>query len=123
MKEIFLKELKTIKDQPLDIQLHLLREKLQYLMLSIMDKRGYFSKIIFVGGTALRILFDIRRFSEDLDFSLDIRQHKKIDFHSLTQDLQKDLLIYNFPTEIKQKTEGAVNNCFFKFPDLLYELS
>ena len=123
MREIFLKELKTLKDYPPDLQLHFLREKLQYLMLSIMDHRGYFSKIIFVGGTALRILFDIKRFSEDLDFSLDMTHHKKIDFPSLVQNLQKDLLTYGFPTEIKQKTEGAVQNCFFKFTDLLYELS
>lgn len=123
MREIFLKEFKKLEKIPLDIKLHFIRERLQYLMLSTMDKRGYFSKIIFMGGTALRILFDVKRFSEDLDFSLDIRHHKTMNFTSIVQSLQKDLLDYGFSTEIKQKTEGAVQSCYFKFTEILHELS
>ena len=29
-----------------------------------------FNNLAFVGGTALRVLYDLRRYSEDLDFSL-----------------------------------------------------
>ena len=120
MKDIFLQEL---QNKPQDLKLHLLREKLQHLILHIIDQNNYFSKIIFLGGTALRVLFNTKRFSEDLDFSFDITQHKKLDFDLLVKDIQKNLSDYGFRTETRKKTEGAVNNCFFKFPDILYQLS
>jgi len=47
-----------------------LREYLQLLILQILDEKGCFRNIAFLGGTALRILYDLKRFSEDLDFSL-----------------------------------------------------
>ncbi|MEW6042503.1 MAG: nucleotidyl transferase AbiEii/AbiGii toxin family protein, partial [Elusimicrobiota bacterium] len=46
------------------------REFLQLLALKIIFDRQYFNKLAFVGGTSLRVLFGVRRYSEDLDFSL-----------------------------------------------------
>jgi len=39
-----------------------LREYLQLLVLKIIDEKGYFRNLAFVGGTALRILYKLRRF-------------------------------------------------------------
>jgi predicted nucleotidyltransferase component of viral defense system len=47
-----------------------LRELIQIQTLKIIDQQGFSKDIAFVGGTALRILYDLNRFSEDLDFSL-----------------------------------------------------
>jgi predicted nucleotidyltransferase component of viral defense system len=47
-----------------------LREIIQIQTLKIIDQQGFSKNIAFVGGTALRILYDLNRFSEDLDFSL-----------------------------------------------------
>jgi len=53
-----------------EVKIHIVREFLQVLILKILYDKGYFKNLAFVGGTALRVLYDVRRFSEDLDFSL-----------------------------------------------------
>ncbi|MCK5795636.1 MAG: nucleotidyl transferase AbiEii/AbiGii toxin family protein, partial [Deltaproteobacteria bacterium] len=51
-------------------RLNLLREYLQAFALRSLHESEAFMKIAFVGGTALRFLHGLPRFSEDLDFSL-----------------------------------------------------
>lgn len=46
-------------------KVNLVREFLQVLCLKSIDEKGFFKQMAFVGGTALRILFHMRRFSED----------------------------------------------------------
>jgi predicted nucleotidyltransferase component of viral defense system len=46
----------------------MLREYLQCRILEIIYKSSISSKLIFIGGTALRIVHQTQRFSEDLDF-------------------------------------------------------
>ena len=46
------------------------RELVQLLCLKIFDEHKFFDHLAFTGGTALRVVFGMRRFSEDLDFSL-----------------------------------------------------
>ena len=52
-------------------RLNVLREYLQALVLRSLHESEAFQCIAFVGGTALRLLYGLPRFSEDLDFSLD----------------------------------------------------
>ena len=47
------------------------REYLQVRILNGMQKAGAFIPLAFHGGTALRFLYGLRRFSEDLDFALE----------------------------------------------------
>ena len=47
-----------------------LREILQELALLGLWRAKFFEKAAFYGGTSLRILYGMERFSEDLDFSL-----------------------------------------------------
>jgi predicted nucleotidyltransferase component of viral defense system len=47
---------------------YLLREYLQYRLLEIIYSSPFAEKLVFLGGTCLRIVHDNRRFSEDLDF-------------------------------------------------------
>ena len=51
--------------------LNRLREYLQTLILASLHDCEAFRSLAFVGGTALRILYGLPRFSEDLDFSLE----------------------------------------------------
>jgi predicted nucleotidyltransferase component of viral defense system len=48
----------------------LVREYLQARILQSLQDRGVFLSWAFLGGTALRFLYSIPRFSEDLDFSV-----------------------------------------------------
>ena len=41
-----------------------LREYLQLLILKILDEQGFFQHLAFLGGTALRILYNLERFSD-----------------------------------------------------------
>jgi predicted nucleotidyltransferase component of viral defense system len=47
-----------------------LREIMQEIALAGLQRSGFFEKVAFYGGTALRIFHGLPRFSEDLDFSL-----------------------------------------------------
>jgi len=52
-------------------RLNVLREYMQVLVMRSLHESEAFQCIAFVGGTALRFLYGLPRFSEDLDFSLD----------------------------------------------------
>ena len=47
-----------------------LREIMQEIALAGLERSGFFEKAAFYGGTALRVLYKLDRYSEDLDFSL-----------------------------------------------------
>ena len=49
---------------------HILREILQEIALFALARAGFFKDGVFHGGTSLRIVHGLRRFSEDLDFVL-----------------------------------------------------
>ncbi len=53
-----------------DDVLSALREIMQEVALAGLSRTNFFEKAAFYGGTALRIFYDLDRFSEDLDFSL-----------------------------------------------------
>lgn len=50
-------------------RLNVLRELLQWEVIASLYKSEAFSRVAFIGGTSLRLLHGLGRFSEDLDFS------------------------------------------------------
>lgn len=73
-----------MKEQALEIvaniadpgeKLNRLREYLQAFALRSLHESEAFQCLSFVGGTALRFLYNLPRFSEDLDFSLEKAQN------------------------------------------------
>ncbi|MDA1021519.1 MAG: nucleotidyl transferase AbiEii/AbiGii toxin family protein [Cyanobacteria bacterium] len=120
---MILEELKEVIKQSSnnETQTALLREYLQLIILDIISKRGYFKNIAFVEGTALRILYKINRYSEDLDFSLINNDHYHFD--DMINVITKELQLRNIITDNKVKKQiGAVRSCFFRFKGLLYDL-
>lgn len=97
-----------------------LREYLQLYILKILDEKGYFHDLAFVGGTALRIIYDLKRFSEDLDFSL--IKAKKFSATKLAQDIERELKLVNCDVIVKCKENKTVAVIWFKFPKLLAAL-
>lgn len=49
------------------------REILQHVVLAALSRSDFFEHASFYGGTALRILYGLPRYSEDIDFSLNAR--------------------------------------------------
>jgi predicted nucleotidyltransferase component of viral defense system len=108
------------QDMAANDRLNITREFLQILCLKTMSDKNFFEHIAFVGGTSLRIIFGLKRFSEDLDFSL----LKKRGFHiaRLDDQLHHSFSLYGLELETKVKSEGNVQNIMMKFPGLLKEL-
>lgn len=101
-------------------KLNLSREFLQILILKIMNDKGMFESHAFVGGTCLRVLYDLRRFSEDLDFSLVDKEGP--DITQVYEELKKALYLYGFECEARPRSVGAVSGMMIKFSGLLKEL-
>jgi predicted nucleotidyltransferase component of viral defense system len=118
MKEVLLDKIRKLGSA--EEKYNVAREFLQELILQIMDRSGYFSGLAFVGGTALRILYDLLRFSEDLDFCLINKRGFKFD--RLLAAIRKELELNGFEIEISRGKDRTVLSEFIKFKGLLYEL-
>ncbi len=104
-------------------KLNRLREELHHLILQEADRKGAFNQICFVGGTALRILHGLDRFSEDLDFSLSLQNKNLFQLETLSKAVVKSLEGYGFDCHIERlKTERNVQSCLFAFRNLLHQL-
>jgi predicted nucleotidyltransferase component of viral defense system len=101
-------------------KIHIMREFLQLLILKVLYDRDYFKNLAFVGGTALRFLYGLRRFSEDLDFSV-IRE-KGYDFDIFLERIVFELGKAGLSLDIKKSTEGNVQSAMLKFRDILFPL-
>ena len=100
-----------------EMKINRLREALQLLCLKIMHDKGYFSKVAFVGGTALRVIYDMRRFSEDLDFS--VINKKDYNFSEIISTLEREFKLSGLELETKTKVAKTVQGSMLKFPKLL----
>lgn len=104
-------------------RLNLLREALHHLLLQEVDRKGAFSEICLVGGTALRILYGLDRFSEDLDFSTSSQMIKEFELESLARSVQHALEGFGLLCEVRKlKTEKTVQSCFFSFSEMLAQV-
>jgi hypothetical protein len=77
--------------------------------------------LAFHGGTALRILYLIPRYSEDLDFSLE-RERDKFDFGALVRAVQSELSAEGYDPVTRISKQRAVKGAFVRFAGILFEL-
>lgn len=93
-----------------------LREILQGLTLLGLWRAKFFEKGAFYGGSALRILYGLDRFSEDLDFSL-LSSDKEFDFSKYGTALEKELVAFGFNVRVETKAKhhrSAIHSAFLK---------
>lgn len=91
-----------------------LREILQEIVLRGLYDAGFFDHAVFYGGTALRILYGLPRFSEDLDFSL-LESDLSFDLAKYEKAVKERLLEYGFEVEIETKVKASkVQSAFLK---------
>lgn len=100
-------------------KLNILREYLQAYILSILRDAEFFQAAAFVGGTALRFLHDLPRFSEDLDFSLE--KKGGYSFADLLEKIKKELVAAGYEISMSCREEKTVQFAMIKFGGLLYE--
>lgn len=101
-----------------NVKLNTMREYLQAFILRILFKNNFFKHSAFLGGTCLRFIHSIKRFSEDLDFSLLDRQ--SFDFDSIIRPLSTELEDSGYPIKVKIK-KNSIYSALLKFPGILYE--
>ena len=103
-----------------DIQLY--KEYLELMVLDFLSSHSLIGKLTFIGGTALRLLRQIDRFSEDLVF--DCKNLSQEEFASLTDDVVRFLRRNGLPAVAKEKESDALTafRRTIQFPQLLYDL-
>jgi hypothetical protein len=97
-----------------------IREIAQEIILGGLSRVGFFKKAAFQGGTCLRILYGMERFSEDLDFVLKERESGFRLLAYLEESL-RELSIYGFEFSIidKKEADTAVQKRFLKDDSLV----
>ena len=96
----------------------ILVEYLQYELLDSLFKLKEATFLSFIGGTAIRMLQQSPRFSEDLDFD-----NFGLTFGQFEEALQKacsDMKTKGFLVEYRTVERGAYH-CYLKFPEILYK--
>jgi predicted nucleotidyltransferase component of viral defense system len=97
---------------------NILREYLQYKILEIIFNSKIANRLSFLGGTALRIVHENTRFSEDLDF--DNFKLSESDFTLLTKEIQNGLKMEGYEVEIRNVMKSAFR-CYIKLPRVLFD--
>ena len=110
-----------VKENPI-FKKYMLKEYVQLLILDFLSSLAYVEKITFIGGTNLRLVKGIDRFSEDLDF--DCKNFSERDFLKMTDDILVFLQRSGFRVETRDKQNEKLKafrrNIYF--PELLFEM-
>lgn len=97
-------EIKNINDQ-----INALKEIIQEIVLAGLSRGGFFNEAAFYGGTALRIFYNLDRFSEDLDFAL-VTKNKEFELSKFFVYIEKELKAYGINLEIHSKQKQINSN-------------
>lgn len=100
---------------------HLVREYLQARILGSLQRAGAMVPLAFHGGTALRFLYQIPRFSEDLDFALE-HSAGQYDFRRYLEKIRSDFTAENYAIDLRLNDLKVVHSAFVRFRGLLYEM-
>ena len=93
-----------------------LREILQEVALLGLWRAKFFEHAAFYGGTALRIMYGLDRFSEDLDFSL-LEPNSDFDISRFLSPLEDELRGFGFnirAEKVEKTANSAVQSAFLK---------
>ncbi|MBI3370784.1 MAG: nucleotidyl transferase AbiEii/AbiGii toxin family protein [Betaproteobacteria bacterium] len=96
-------------------QENVLQELMQHYVLSSLARAGMFAQAMFHGGTCLRIVYGMNRFSEGLDFLLK-RPDPGFRWQGYLQSVRKDCLQEGIAFEVQDKAQAGtpVRKAFLK---------
>lgn len=119
MKE-FVLELASREDS-LNAKLNVMREYLQAYALRVLNDEGFFRSAAFLGGTALRFLHGLPRFSEDLDFSLGGEDCEGYSFEHLIKKIKNEFDSAGYRLSVSYNDQKTVQHAFLRFEELMFE--
>lgn len=94
-----------------------IRENLQIFIIAILNNRDFYSYFAFTGGTCLRLMHDISRYSENLDFDI-IDPNKNVSLEPYFLYIKEKFKEFNINCVIEYKNKKKVNSikkCFLNF--------
>ena len=97
------------------------REYLQARILQVLQENGAFLNWAFLGGTALRFLYSVPRYSEDLDFSV-TGSSQELCLRDLLKKIMTGFEAENYTIAVKANESKAVVSALVCFEGLLYAL-
>lgn len=104
----------------------LVREYLQARVLDSLQRAGAFEHWAFLGGTALRFLYRLPRFSEDLDFSRTTaaasRESTRKEFNRFIWKVKKTFEAEAYQVDVRERPDAVVQSALVGFPGLLHDL-
>jgi predicted nucleotidyltransferase component of viral defense system len=124
MNEAVMRMLARYERRRVEDDVKALREILQEIALLGLWRSRFFEKAAFYGGTALRILFGLDRYSEDLDFSL-LKPAAEFDLSRYCNALEKEISAFGFDATVTGKTksaQSAIQSTFLKADTLKHLL-
>src|SRR5512139_2870819 len=101
---------------------HVAREYLQARILGALQRAGAMMPLAVHGGTLLRFLYSVPRYSEDLDFALE-RDKTRYDLRAYLHAIRSELAAEGYTVELKVNDQKAVHSAFIRFAGLQYELN
>lgn len=103
-------------------QKYMLKEYIQLLILDFLSTTPFIKKIVFIGGTNLRLVKGIDRFSEDLDF--DCKDFSKDEFMEMTEAIINFLKRGGLKIEVRDRENKKISafRRNIHFPKLLFDL-
>ena len=115
MKDVIQEKLKRYNCQTQEDEENAIKEITQEVALYGLMKAGLFEKACFQGGTCLRILHGLDRFSEDLDFALKTSD-LEFDLMFYLQQMAQTMNIYGYQIEFsgEDKADRNVRSRFLK---------
>jgi predicted nucleotidyltransferase component of viral defense system len=97
------------------------KQIIQQISLLGLWRTKFFEHAAFYGGTALRMLYHLNRFSEDMDFTL-LSKNKNFSIQSYHKGIEAELASFGFETEfhVKEKSkQTAIQSAFLKTNTLM----
>ncbi len=116
MNDAVRKMLERYPQNTLGDRIAALREILQEIALLGLWRAKFFEKAAFYGGTALRVLYGLDRFSEDLDFSL-LSPMESFDLTPYLDALRREVAAFGFDAWVEsapKASRGAIRSAFLK---------
>jgi predicted nucleotidyltransferase component of viral defense system len=124
MNEAVARMLERYERRRVEDDVKALREILQEIALLGLWRSRFFEKAAFYGGTALRILYGMDRYSEDLDFSL-LKPAAEFDLSRYCNALEKEIRSFGFEVTVTGKAksaQSAIQSAFLKADTLKHLL-
>jgi predicted nucleotidyltransferase component of viral defense system len=113
--DIFNQRIQQYNPENKQEEINAFKEIAQEITLLALSRTNFFKQGAFQGGTCLRIIYGLQRFSEDLDFIL-YQPEKNFKWGNFIDEITAEFSVYGLSVTIKDRSEAneAVKRAFLK---------